>query len=198
MKKLKQQEIEPGTFEIEKIQPEIFTSSQILELLQSKGLIYEARGGYALTKTGLRILKGMPTEREEIVAYGHENITATHLTTFEVTRESHVGKKGTCIIGVRANKACSDLDEDFKKALKEGKKLLITLKVDGITDIIEAMGSPALELTNDTSIVVRKSDFIDDRTLAILANKAANDIKRELIEKMKNPKQKMRIILEII
>ncbi|RLI98790.1 MAG: DUF371 domain-containing protein, partial [Candidatus Aenigmatarchaeota archaeon] len=46
-------------------------------------------------------------------------------------------------------------------------------------------------------IVVRKSDFIDERTLAILADKAACDIKREIIEKMKNPEAQMKIVVEV-
>ncbi|MEM5832867.1 MAG: DUF371 domain-containing protein, partial [Candidatus Aenigmatarchaeota archaeon] len=57
--------------------------------------------------------------------------------------------------------------------------------------------SPALKLTNDKSIVIRKSDYIDDRTAAILSTKAAIDIDRRIIEKLKNENKQFKIIFEI-
>jgi hypothetical protein len=44
-------------------------------------------------------------------------------------------------------------------------------------------------------MVIRKSDYLSDRTLAIHADKAANDLSRELVEKLKNPRQKAKITL---
>ncbi|MCD6403528.1 MAG: DUF371 domain-containing protein [Candidatus Aenigmarchaeota archaeon] len=136
--------------------------------------------------------------REEIVAWGHPNILGTHETTFEITKDLEVTKKGDCIIGVRANKSCNDLSEELKSALKEGRKVRITLIAGEESDVIEAVGSPALKLTDKDSIVVRKSDFIDERTLAIMSNKAAKDINRKLLEKMKNPDQKLRVVIEVL
>jgi hypothetical protein len=46
-------------------------------------------------------------------------------------------------------------------------------------------------------MVVRKSSYVDDRTLAISADKAAADLSRELVEKLRNPKQKARITLKV-
>ncbi|MDX1814121.1 MAG: DUF371 domain-containing protein, partial [Candidatus Bathyarchaeia archaeon] len=43
----------------------------------------------------------------------------------------------------------------------------------------------------------RKSDYVCSRTLAIHADKAAQDLSRGLVEKLKNPKQKMKITLEV-
>ncbi|MEM7819116.1 MAG: DUF371 domain-containing protein, partial [Candidatus Aenigmatarchaeota archaeon] len=54
-----------------------------------------------------------------------------------------------------------------------------------------------LKLSHAEDIVVRKSDFIDNRTLAILANKAACDLKRELVEKLKNPETEIKITIEV-
>jgi hypothetical protein len=196
MKKLKEQEIQPETFE-ERIKPEIYTETEILELFQSKGIISSKPGGYGLTQKGYKILREVEEARDVIVAYGHPNITATHKTTLEITKEKYVKKEGTCIIGVKANKACKDLNEKLKNVLKDGKKLYVTIEAEGEKDSLEAIGSPALELTNEKNVVIRKSDFIDDRTLAILSNKAACDLKRSLVKKLKNPETKIIITLEV-
>jgi len=52
-----------------------------------------------------------------------------------------------------------------------------------------------LILTHPTDMVIRKSDYICNRTLAIRADKSANDLPRELVEKLKNPRQKVNITL---
>jgi hypothetical protein len=85
----------------------------------------------------------------------------------------------------------------MKNALKVGKEIKITIEAEGIKDEVVAYGSPALKLSSKKSMVVRKSSFIDSRTLAILANKAARDLKRELVEKLKNPETVVRITLEV-
>lgn len=178
------------------ITPEMIQTA--LKALEAKGMVYYTeKGAYIPTESGWKLLMEIKPVKEEIIAYGHHNITAIHKTTFEVTKEENLGKEGSCIIGVRANKACKDLNEEFKNALKEGKKVEIRIEVEGISDKVIAFGSPALKLSDEKSIVVRKSDYIDKRTLAILSDKAACDIKREIVEKMKNPQTKMRIILEI-
>ncbi len=178
------------------ITPEMIKAT--LKTLEAKGLVYYTeKGAYIPTESGWKLLMEIKPVKEEIIAYGHPNITATHKTTFELTKEEKLGKKGDCIIGVKANKACKDLSKEFKDALKEGKKVEIKIEVDGIEDKIIAFGSPALKLTDEKSIVVRKSDFIDRRTLAILSDKAAFDIKREIVERMKDPNTKMKITLEI-
>ncbi len=178
------------------ITPEMLQTT--LKALEAKGMVYYTeKGAYIPTESGWKLLMEIKPVKEEIIAYGHPNITASHKTTFEITKEENLGKEGDCIIGVKANKACKDLSEEFKNGLKEGKKVEIKIEVEGISDKIIAFGSPALKLSDEKSIVIRKSDFIDKRTLAILADKAACDIKREIIEKMKNPQTKMRILLEI-
>ena len=44
-------------------------------------------------------------------------------------------------------------------------------------------------------MVIRKSDYVSDRTLAIHADKSSNDLPRAVVEKLKNPKQKINITL---
>ena len=134
--------------------------------------------------------------RENIVAFGHENIQAIHPSTLMFTKEKHLSKTGDCVVGVAADKAVADLNQKFKDALrKPNAKLTIIIEAGGLTEQINASGSPKLILTHPTDIVIRKSDYICNRTLAIRADKSANDLSRELVEKLKNPKQKVNITL---
>ena len=134
--------------------------------------------------------------RENMSAAGHENIQAIHPSTLMFTREKHLSKTGDCIIGVAADKAVADLNPTFKDKLKRSNaKLTIIIEAGGFTEQINAFGSPKLILTHPTDMVIRKSDYICNRTLAIRADKSANDLPRELVEKLKNPRQKVNITL---
>ena len=134
--------------------------------------------------------------RERIVAFGHENIQAIHPSTLMFTKEKHLSKTGDCVVGVASDKAVADLSQTFKDTLrKPNAKLTIIIEVGGLTEQINASGSPKLILTHPTDMVIRKSDYICNRTLAIQADKSANDLPRELLEKLKNPQQKINITL---
>ena len=137
--------------------------------------------------------------KEEIIAYGHENITAKHRTTFEITKDEEISIRADCIIGVRCNKSLSELDEDFKNELKNDETILkIIIKVDNITEHVIAHGSKKLVLSDNRDIVVRKSNYIDKRTLAINSNKAAKDLDRRIIERIKNRNKRIKILLYIL
>ncbi|MFH8080370.1 MAG: DUF371 domain-containing protein [Candidatus Aenigmatarchaeota archaeon] len=132
---------------------------------------------------------------EEIVAQGHPLISAKHKTTIEITKENFLTKNGDCIIGINANKACFDLSKKTKNILLKGKMIRFVFQANDMSDELVAFGSKNLLLSNKTSIVIRKSSFIDDRTIAIKSNKAACEIKRELIKELKNPNTKLIIRL---
>ncbi len=135
---------------------------------------------------------------EIIFAYGHENIQATHESTLEITKETQVSKKGDCIIAVSANKAVTDLSPEFKENLRlETRKMTMLIEAGELVDVVNAFGSPRLILTDLTDMVVRKSSYICNRTLAIQADKAAFDLSRKLVQKLRNPKQKVKITLTI-
>ena len=136
--------------------------------------------------------------KENIVAFGHSNIQAVHPSTLMFTKERHLTRAGDCIVGVAADKAAADLSKTFKDALrKSNAKLTVIINADGLTEQINASGSPKLILSHPTDIVIRKSVYISDRTLAINADKSSNDLPRELAEKLKNPKQKITISLVV-
>ena len=131
------------------------------------------------------VLKIIDFNIEKITAYGHQNIRATHRTTFEITCEKDLSIRGNCIIGVKADKSARKLDEKTKKLLKnDNSYVFIILKSGELYDLIIAKGSSKLLLSSNKSMVFRKSEYIDDRTVAIHSNKASYDIDRALIEKL--------------
>jgi hypothetical protein len=133
---------------------------------------------------------------EIIFAYGHRNIQATHESTLEITKESELSKKGDCIIAVSANKAIADLNPKFRGILRnENAKITMLIEAGGIVEAVNAFGSRRLVLAHPTDIVVRKSSYVCSRTLAINADKAAWDLSRKLVERLRDPKQKVKITL---
>jgi uncharacterized protein len=133
---------------------------------------------------------------ETIIAFGNGNIQAVHPSTLMFTKEKHLSKTGDCIVAVGANKAATDLSFEFKEKLKKpNAKLTVIIEANGLTQRINASGGQKLALTDPTEMVIRKSDYISDRTLAIHADKSSIDLPREFVEKLKNPQQKINITL---
>jgi hypothetical protein len=133
-----------------------------------------------------------------IFAHGHENIQATHETTFEITKEPTLTKRGDCIIAVEATKGAADLPFEFKEgARKKGAQITITIEAGELKEIVRAKGSPRLLFTHPTDLVVRKTDYVCGRTLAIRADKAASDFSRKLVEKIRGSSQRIRITLAV-
>jgi len=122
-------------------------------------------------------------------AKGHRLISATHKSTFEVTKENYLTERGTCIIGISADHAAKDFPSWLKEYLKNGKEIIIEIRVDDLSDFVRAYGSDKLTFKDDKSFVIRKSNYIDDRTVAIMSNKAAIDIDRRIIELLKMEKE---------
>ncbi|MFW6117532.1 MAG: DUF371 domain-containing protein [Thermoproteota archaeon] len=135
---------------------------------------------------------------EVISAYGHGNVQATHRSTLEVTKEEWLTKRGDCIIAVAADKGMNDFKPEFKKCLsRENAELEMSIQVGGVKEVVKARGDSRLILSHSTDMVVRKSDYICSRTLAVRADKAAQDLPRRLVEKLKNPKQRVEIVLTV-
>lgn len=134
--------------------------------------------------------------KEVILAHGNENVIATHETTIEITKEKVLSRKGDCIVAVGANRAVQDLDQRFKEKLrKDDAKISILIEVGGLTETIRARGNSRLLLNHSRDIVVRKSGFICGRTLAIHADKSANGLSRELVKKLQDPEQEVKVTL---
>ena len=135
---------------------------------------------------------------EVIHAFGHPNIKASHPTTIMLTKERMVTQRGDCIVAVAADKSVADLSKQFKNALRmPNAKLTIELEVDGLKGQINAYGSPELPLSHPNDLVIRKSEFFSDRTLAVKADKSSSDLSRAVVEKLKNPKQQVTVTLTV-
>jgi hypothetical protein len=136
--------------------------------------------------------------KEAFWALGHTNIQAIHPTTLMFTKDIHVSKNGDCIVAMTADKSVADLSAQFKEQLrKPNAKVTVTIEAGDFKEQIRALGSPKLCLCHPTDIVIRKSDYICNRTLAIYADKSANDLQRELVEKLHDPKQKVKVTLRV-
>jgi hypothetical protein len=136
--------------------------------------------------------------KEVIRARGHENISATHGTTLEITKEASLSKRGNCIIAVGANKASIDFSSEFRKNLrKDHARITVLVEAGGVTETVNASGNSRMILAHPTDIVVRKGGYICNRTLAIRADKSACDLSRELVKRLKNSKQDVTITLTV-
>ncbi|MGC8569014.1 MAG: DUF371 domain-containing protein [Nitrososphaeria archaeon] len=113
--------------------------------------------------------------------WGHRNVTALHPTTIEVTKEEHLTPRGDCIIGVRASASVNDLPPEMKREIRSGKIMEIQIVVEDHRFSLTAFGHRDLSLSHPTDIVIRKSSFISDRTLAIRSSAAAIDVPRNII-----------------
>lgn len=136
---------------------------------------------------------------EEITFYGHKNVLSLHSRTIEITKEPNLTKKGDCILGVSANKACNDLNISLKDKLRTtGTFVKISIVVEPFEFEVSGYGSNTLEISHDHDIVLRKSNYVDSRTLAVSCDKSAFDIPRNLVTLLTSTKTKgvMKISVE--
>ena len=125
---------------------------------------------------------------EEIKFHGHNNILSLHYRTIEITKDSKLTKKGDCIVGVSANKACDDLDAGLRQKLKTSDSAVeIAIIVEPYEFNLVGFGNKDLRITHKHDIVLRKSNYIDSRTLIVSCDKSAIDIPRKMINALTNP-----------
>ena len=125
----------------------------------------------------------------KFIAYGHQNILATHKTTLEFTKDTELTLKGDCIVGVNSDFDLGKIKE-FIKGLKNDK-IRILLAVDGKKEEISAEINQ--NFNSDNEVVIRKSDFKDERTFAFNADKSAYDLSREMVNKAKNKRTSIKV-----
>lgn len=119
---------------------------------------------------------------EVLEAEGHENVSGTHGSTFEVTSDDYLTPAGDCILAVEADRVPADFEDSFVEACQyRDATISITLAAGDHTAVVEASGHPELTLESTRSLVVRTSEYVDDRTVAVAADKAASDIDRSLV-----------------
>jgi hypothetical protein len=119
---------------------------------------------------------------ETIHARGHENVTAKHGSTFEVTTDDWLTPAGDCILAVEADRAPADFDPAFVEACQDSTaRITATVSVGDRTWTVAGRGHPALTFESDRSAVARTSDYVDDRTVMVESEDAAVDVDRELV-----------------
>lgn len=115
-------------------------------------------------------------------------IRASHPTTIEVTKDPELTLSGDCIIGVSADRGLADISAEMKAALAgDSRTIKITLEANGDTFVFCAWGDPRLSLASRKDLVIRRSSYICDRTLAVRADVAAKDIPRRLVHNLRDP-----------
>jgi hypothetical protein len=133
---------------------------------------------------------------EIVYARGHANVQSTHKTTFQITKEPWLSKRGDCVIAINATKGATDLSQKFKQTAQHEKaRITVIIEADNVKEIVKAQGSTRLTFAHPTDLVVRKSGYVCGRTLAIRADKAAKNLSRRLIEKLQNPGQRVKVTL---
>jgi hypothetical protein len=123
----------------------------------------------------------------KFTASGHENVLATHSNTLEFTKDTHLTKKGDCIVAVAADYA-------LEEAKKLRDRVKITLRCSGREESLTATINP--EFSDGHEMVIRKSSFACRRTFAINAEKAAADLSRGFVELLKDPEAKVEVVIE--
>ena len=170
------------------------------QTLETRGLLYHSEGKiYIPTENGWRVFSDVKRAKDEVNCHGSAEITASSSSCIGLAKSEKIGesKEGDSIIGVKADKSCKDLGKELKGSLKCGNKVKITIEAGDIIDEFEAFGSPALVITDEGYIMIRKDDHIDEKTVAIMADKSACDLKKELIEKLKDPETKVKLTISI-
>ncbi|MEM4781204.1 MAG: DUF371 domain-containing protein [Halalkalicoccus sp.] len=120
---------------------------------------------------------------EEVVhARGHENVSAEHASTFEVTTDDWLTPAGDCILAVEADRAPAEFDPAFVEACREpATEIAVTVEAGGHTERVVGRGDPGLSFESERSMVGRTSEYVDGRTVMVGAEKAAAGFDRELV-----------------
>lgn len=134
----------------------------------------------------------------EITFSGHENIRSNHQKTIEITKERHLTPQGDCIIGVNATHGCADLPSELKQKLKDSNsKVSFVIKVEDHEFHVDGHGNENLLLTHTEDIVIRKSDFVCPRTLAVKCDKASDLLPRDMISALQNPNARGTFVIKV-
>jgi uncharacterized protein len=125
--------------------------------------------------------------QDDVTFYGHPNIRSLHAKTIEITKDEHLTPRGDCIIGVRANKACADLDKALKHRLASNLAVVkIEVMVEDDSFFITGVGDHRLSMLNSHDIVIRRTNFACPRTMSILCNKASSEVPRKMVERLQD------------
>ena len=125
--------------------------------------------------------------QDEVMFYGHPNVQSLHGKAVEITREERLTLRGDCIIGVRASKACADLDGTLRHKLASSDSAVkIEIMVGSESFVINGMGDERLTLQNPHDIVIRKTSFVCPRTMSVRCDRASSDVPRNMVRMLQD------------
>ncbi len=126
-------------------------------------------------------------EATEIIrCRGHPLVSASHPTTFEITKEPDLTENGHCIIGVNADKGAKALSAEFRTVLCHNEAVLVTtLCCKGMKIVVRAFGNASMTLDHDTDLVWRRSNFVCRRTVGIRSDTVAGNLPEEFVRRLK-------------
>ena len=128
---------------------------------------------------------------DEVLFHGHPNIRSLHLRAIEVTKNPNLTLRGDCIIGVRANKACKDLNPTLQRLLKKEDSIIrLSIFAGNLSYRLKGSGHSKLLLLDAQDIVIRKTNFVCSRTLCINSDKASLDVPREIVRWLQDPESR--------
>ncbi len=121
---------------------------------------------------------------EEVVhARGHEQVSAEHASTLELTSDDYLTPAGDCILAVEADRVPADFDDAFVAACRDAEATItLTIEAGDHVETVTGSGHPDLTFDGDRSFVCRTSDHVDDRTVMVAADRAAGDLDRDLVD----------------
>lgn len=124
---------------------------------------------------------------ETVHARGHEHVTAQHASTLEVTSDDWLTPAGDCIVAIESERVPSDFTDAFVAACRDHETMITArFVVDGHEQTVTGRGHPDLTFENDRSMVIRTSEYADDRTVMVGADTAAADLDRDLVTALAN------------
>ena len=119
---------------------------------------------------------------ETVSASGHEHVRAAHASTLEVTTDDWLTPAGDCILAVEADRAPADFADDFVAACQDpAATVTATIEAGDHREQVRGRGHPDLTFDSERSAVCRTSDYADDRTVMVGADRAAADLDRDLV-----------------
>ena len=130
-----------------------------------------------------KVLRG-EAPSDVLIARGHVNVTATNRRTLEISKDPYVTRRGDCIVACCAEKAAGELRREVLRALASRGVVVVVIDAGDVWDVVTGE-APGTVPTSTWRMVVRKSRYVDDSTLAVSADKAAADLNRALVAKLR-------------
>lgn len=134
---------------------------------------------------------------EIIRGCGHEHVTAQHASTLEVTSDDWLTPAGDCIVAVEADRVPDDFGDSFVTACREPTATITATFAAGEHEqTVTGHGHPDLTFESDRSMVLRTSEYVDDRTVMVGADTAAVGMDRTLVDALASGAE-LRVTFEV-